>query len=116
LQLFYCLQHSAHAEDVRFRRAIAVTSRASNAHPAADASCVVASQPGRYRDDEGERIGGSSAGDGLLDSWKTKKQEAINGSQMWFILARQRGCPLPTRLIRRKSKKSQRKYYGAQEL
>jgi hypothetical protein len=77
---------------------------------------VVIAQPDHHRDDEGERIGGSSAGDGLLDSWKTKEQEAINGSKMWFILARQRGCPLPTRLIGRKSKKSRRKYYGAQEL
>jgi len=65
---------------------------------------------------KGERVGGSSAGDGLLDSCTTKKQEANNESKMWFILARQRGCPLPTRLIGRKSKKSQRKYYGAQEL
>ncbi len=55
---------------------------ASNAHPAADESCVVASQPGHHRDDEGERVGGSSAGDGLLDSCKTEKQEANNQSKM----------------------------------
>jgi hypothetical protein len=77
---------------------------------------VVKSQPGHHRDDEGERVGGSRAGEGLLDSCKTKKKEANNESKMWFILARQRCCPQPTMLIGRKSKKSQRKYYGAQEL
>jgi hypothetical protein len=39
---------------------------ASNALPAADESCAVASQLGHHRDDEGECVGGSSAGDRAL--------------------------------------------------